>query len=113
MIMRARRDGEPEPTELPPEVKARLAGGGGGGRRSTGGAPSGFGSSDIRENETAVERERRLRQEASDRLKAKGFKVGRGMGGSRMGGIGSDGRSFVPPGDGGSGLVFVRLPCLV
>ena len=113
MIMRARRDGEPEPTELPPEVKARYTkGGGGGGRRSTGGgAPMGFGSSDMRANETAVERERRLRREAaSERLKAKGFNVGRGMGGSRMGGIGSDGRSFVPPanGGGGAGLVLWR-----
>ena len=116
-VLRARAEGRPVPTELPPAPAPRKAGaaysGGGGGPQAAvaaggggGGDPSGMERLTGETDAQYVARQTRLRDEARARMAAK-FGGGGGMGGGggggmgRMGGIGSD--STYDPSSGGYG----------
>lgn len=95
-VLKARVEGRPEPTELPPPTPARppasggfcgVQGGGGGGA----GDPNGMERLAGETDQQYIARQTRLREEAKARMAAKFGNGGMGaVGSSRMAGIGSD-----------------------
>lgn len=116
-VLKARVEGRPEPTALPPPRNARAAAaaaapaagmGGGGGRAPQGSNdPNGLERLTGESDQQYIQRQTRLKAEAQARMRAKfGNNAGRGMGGvgsSTMQGIGSN-PNYNPNGGGGYGI---------